>query len=300
MDERTVIPVSVIIPTYNRAQLVGDAVTSVLNQRCVKPREIIVVDDGSSDETPQRLAQFADVVRYVVQEHRGVSAARNRGITISTGEWVAFLDSDDYWLPEKLLHHWRFCLASHDMLLSQTDEIWLQRGHRRNPKKYHEKPSGYCFERLLVRCLVSPSAAMVHRSIFDRVGLFDERLPACEDYDFWLRVGYRYPLGLVARKLVVKRGGRDDQLSSTVPCLDRYRIASIVKLLIRERLTEEQRAAALAVLAHKCSLYAQGALKRGRSEEGHLYHHLVQRVLSGTIDEVSLLSIVNGEKVLSR
>ncbi len=279
------VPVSVVIPTYNRANLVREAVESVLKQKKLRPLEVIVIDDGSDDNTERVIKSInSELVVYFYQPNCGVSSARNKGICISQGEWIAFLDSDDLWLPDKLYYHWEFCLAHRDFLISQTDEIWLRNGLRHNPKKYHKKPQGYCFERLLERCLISPSAVMIHRSVFERVGLFDESLPACEDYELWLRIGYRYQIGLVDRKLVIKRGGHSDQLSSTVKALDKYRIEALKKLLIREPLSPVQINRVMEVLRKKCEIYGNGCLKRGRKKEAEYYFSLPELLMRSLQD----------------
>ncbi|MHC1744128.1 MAG: glycosyltransferase family 2 protein [Syntrophobacteraceae bacterium] len=257
--------ISVIIPTYNRLQLVREALHSVLAQ-LLPPDEVIVVDDGSTDGTGALPSVNSERVCYVRQHHAGVSAARNHGLRSARGEWLAFLDSDDLWLPGKLAAQMRFLAENPHLRVVQTEELWLRNGKRVNPKNYHAKPNGTCFERLLERCLVSPSAVMIHRSIFDVVGGFDETLPACEDYDLWLRIGCRYPIGLVKSPLVVKRGGHSDQLSATVPALDLYRIRAIEKLLRSGVLNEMQRSAAHAELARKCAIYGGGCRKRGKAE----------------------------------
>jgi glycosyltransferase involved in cell wall biosynthesis len=258
--------ISVIIPTYNRAAFVREAVDSVLAQSS-SPGEVIVVDDGSTDETRSVLAVHTERIRYVRQLHAGVSAARNHGVALARGEWLAFLDSDDLWLPGKLAAQRRFMVDHPQSRIFQTEELWLRNGKRINPRKYHRKPDGYCFERLLERCLVSPSAVMVHRSVIDAVGGFDEAMPACEDYDLWLRIGCRYPIGLLKEPFVIKRGGHPDQLSATVPTLDRYRIEAIVKLLRGGALNLVQREEALKELARKCTIYGAGCRKRGNAEE---------------------------------
>ncbi|ROR03221.1 glycosyltransferase family 2 protein [Desulfosoma caldarium] len=259
--------VSVIIPTRNRAAMVRQAVESVLAQKDAS-LEVIVVDDGSTDDTAHVLTAYSARIQVIRREHSGgVSAARNAGIVASRGEWIAFLDSDDMWLPQKVSAQLEYFRTYTGMRICQTEEIWIHRGRRRNPKKYHTKPSGWCFERLLERCLVSPSAVMMHRSLLEEVGLFDESLPACEDYDMWLRIGCRYPIGLVPRALVVKRGGHDDQLSATIPALDRYRLKAMAKLLHSAPLTPMQRDQTLKVLKRKASIYAGGCLKRGKQDE---------------------------------
>jgi glycosyltransferase involved in cell wall biosynthesis len=268
--------ISTIIPTFNRAKLVLEAVGSVLDQRDAPEEvEIIVVDDGSTDNTAEALETLAGKIRCVRQEHSGVSSARNLGISMAGGEWIAFLDSDDLWLPGKLRAQMEFLRDRPEMLICQTDEIWVRGGKRVNPRKYHRKPSGHCFPLLLERCLVSPSAVIVHRSLFDLIGNFDESLPACEDYDLWLRVGCRFPVGLVEKPLVVKRGGHSDQLSSTIPNLDKYRIEAIVRLIDSTPLGAEHKDAALKVLDKKGRIYSDGCRKRGNFIEARRIDALV-------------------------
>ncbi|HOV86036.1 MAG TPA: glycosyltransferase [Syntrophobacteraceae bacterium] len=259
--------VSVVIPTYNRAAFVEEAVRSVLAQRGGVSFEIIVVDDGSTDDTRERLSRLGSGLRTVCQDNRGVASARNAGLALARGEWIAFLDSDDLWLPQKLVKQLEFLADSPGLLLCQTEEIWIRNGRRLNPRKCHAKPEGHCFPRLLERCLISPSAVMIHHRVFEEIGGFDEDFPACEDYEFWLRTGARYPFGLVREPLVVKRGGHSDQLSARIPALDRYRIQALVKLLRETPLTPDQRTLALAELAKRCRIYAHGCRKRGRIEE---------------------------------
>jgi glycosyltransferase involved in cell wall biosynthesis len=264
--------VSVVIPTYNRAWCLREAVDSVLSQD-FRDFELIVVDDGSTDPTPQLLEGYGPTIRVLRQDNRGVSAARNAGIAAGRGALIAFLDSDDLWLPGKLERQVAFFDSQADALICQTEELWVRNGRRVNPGKRHRKRSGLIFEPSLELCLVSPSAVMVRRVLFERVGLFDEGLPACEDYDLWLRVSCRYPVHLIDSVLIVKRGGHSDQLSRSWG-LDRYRIAALLTLLDGGRLTSSQRRAAARILKHKCKVYAGGCRKRGRLAEAEHYEEL--------------------------
>jgi len=133
--------VSVIIPTFNRAWILEEAVDSVLSQE-FQDFELIVVDDGSTDNTWDILNGYQENVILVRQENKGVSAARNRGIGLASGELIAFLDSDDLWLPKKLSAQVEFFNSNPDALICQTEEIWIRNGVRVNPKKKHKKPSG--------------------------------------------------------------------------------------------------------------------------------------------------------------
>lgn len=266
--------VSVIIPTYNRASLVADAVRSVLVQD-YKPVELIVVDDGSTDHTVQTLVEFGESIKVIRQPNKGVSAARNAGISAAAGELIALLDSDDRWLAGKLSAQTEFFRQHPQALICQTEEIWIRRGKRVNPKLRHQKPSGFIFEASLQLCLVSPSAVMMRKQLFDLAGLFDENLPACEDYDLWLRVSAEYPIFLIDRPFIIKHGGHDDQLSKQ-PGLDRYRIKSLIKLLNSGRLNQRQISALISVLKQKCRIYADGCQKRGRLDEALTYYQLAE------------------------
>ncbi|MBN1103686.1 MAG: glycosyltransferase [Deltaproteobacteria bacterium] len=272
--------VSVVIPTYNRAGPVCRAVTSVLLQD-FRDFEILVVDDGSTDHTLERLKAFGPLVKvFVHPENRGVSAARNTGIKASHGTWIAFLDSDDYWLPAKLSAQVDFFRRHHEAVVCQTQERWIRKGRWVNPMRKHLKPSGDIFEPSLKLCLVSPSAVMLRRTLLDEVGLFDESLPACEDYDLWLRVSCRYPVHLIERTLVVKEGGAPDQLSATVEGMDRFRILAMTKLIRSGILNPSQRAETLRELSIKCRIYGNGCIRRGRPEEGRHYLELPGRIAS--------------------
>jgi len=269
--------VSVIIPTYNRAAWVMEAVASVLAQT-YRGFELVVVDDGSTDFTPRALASFGSAIQVLRrEERRGVSAARNLGARTATGDWLAFLDSDDLWMPDKLARQVEYLLANPDLVICQTGETWIRNGVRVNPPEACQKVAGDIFLPSLARCLVSPSAVMLHRRLFEETGGFDESLPAAEDYDLWLRISWRYPVGLVPDSLVIKRGGHADQLSRQWG-LDRFRIRALRKLLEEPGLPAEYRQAASDVLAEKCRIYAQGCEKRGRLAEAKEYRALSCRL----------------------
>lgn len=268
--------ISVIIPTYNRGWILRDAIESVLNQD-YKHFELIVVDDGSTDNTSAILSEYGNSILRIHQENRGVSAARNAGIYLAKGELIAFLDSDDIWLPKKLSVQATFFYSVPDAMICQTEEIWIRHGIRVNPKKKHQKLSGRIFEASLQRCLISPSAVMVRRKLFDDIGLFDERFPACEDYDLWLRVTSKYPVHLIKTPLIVKRGGHADQLSKE-PGLDRYRIQSIHNILqSNNHLSDNERNRAIQILIEKCHIYIDGCLKRGKIDEAQFYMTLLKK-----------------------
>jgi len=257
--------ISIIIPTYNRHELVREAIASVMAQS-YRDFELIVVDDGSGDGTAEVIPEFPQV-RYVYQPNRGVAAARNHGVALSNGEWLAFLDSDDIWQPRKLEHQLVFFTAHAEAQICQTEEIWLRNGVRVNPHHKHCKTGGDIFARSLELCLVSPSAVMLSRDLFERTGGFDESFPACEDYDLWLRIAVTLPVYLLEIPLVLKRGGHADQLSRCFWGMDRFRIQSLCKLLDTDILSVEQRRLTEHMLWKKCTILAQGARKRGQNDE---------------------------------
>ena len=267
--------VSVIIPTYNRGWIIKEAIDSVLAQDH-KEFELIVVDDGSTDHTSDVLDFYRKDIKVISQKNKGVSAARNRGIAEASGKFIAFLDSDDLWLSQKLSVQIEFFNQTPDALICQTEEVWIRNGLRVNPKKRHKKPSGMIFEPSLALCLVSPSAVMMRRSLFEKVGGFDETLPACEDYDLWLRISCRYPVYLIKTPLIIKRGGHHDQLSASFG-LDKFRIKSLKKLIESNLLSKRQYEAAVNTLKQKCMIYAAGCQKRGREDEALYYMSLAER-----------------------
>ncbi len=273
--------VSVIIPTFDRRSMVVDAVESVLKQSHSR-YELIVVDDGSQDGTVKRLQRYGSRITVLSQPNRGVAAARNSGVRWSGGRYLAFLDSDDLWHPGKLETQIAFMERNPGVQICQTEEIWVRNGVRVNPKKRHHKPSGDIFRASLDLCLVSPSAVMMTRELFMRLGGFDETFDVCEDYDLWLRIAVDTAIPLIPEPLVVKRGGHGDQLSRSTWGLDRFRILALEKLL-RSGLQGEKRRWALEALAGKVAIFAQGARKRGRESEALAYEQVFVRLGGGSL-----------------
>ncbi len=255
--------VSVIIPVFNRVSVLKEAIDSVLTQSFLD-YELIVINDGSTDKNVDSLiCTYKDRIRSFKKQNEGVSAARNFGIKRAQGEYIAFLDSDDVWLKDKLKYQIEFFEQNKEALVVQTEEIWMRNGKRINPKKYHKKQSGFFFEVALNLCLVSPSAVMIKKELFETVGYFDETLKACEDYDLWLRILAKNPIYLIDTPLIIKRGGHDDQLSK-IGSLDKYRIKSLKKIIQSNILDALQKDKALKVLKNKCKIYSNGCKKRGR------------------------------------
>ncbi len=253
---------SVIIPVFNRPQKVRRAIQSVLNQ--IRPAdEIIVVNDGSTDDTLTVLQTFVPGIQIISQPNKGVAAARNAGIRKAKGNWITLLDSDDEWLPEKLGRAEEYIRQHPDCRIFQSEEIWLRDGKRVNPKKQHQKYGGDIFKQALPLCIVSPSAVVIERGLFDEVGFFDESFPVSEDYELWLRIAASHSIGLDPTPGIIKHGGHNDQLSRTEN-MTAWRIRALEKLLRQIPLNTEQEQWVLEELIRKTRVWITGAQKRNK------------------------------------
>ena len=264
--------ISVIIPTYNRAQWLAKAIDSVLTQSFA-PREIIVVDDGSSDETQAILARYP--VRSHFQQNAGPSAARNAGARLAQGQWLAFLDSDDSWCPEKLEKQVNAHRLHPHIQLSYTNELWFRNGQRCLPKKQHRKESGWIYPRALELCLISPSSVMLSRALFENLRGFDEQLWAAEDYDMWLRICAYHEVLFVDDALIIKHGGHADQLSSQRG-IDRYRVMALEKILLDPKLKSDYRKMTLENLKERYRILVLGFRKYNKHAEADEYDARLQ------------------------
>ena len=257
--------VDVVIPTRDRATLVRRAIDSVLAQTKA-PRNIIVVDDASKDDTLERLKAYGDAITIIEAAGEGVSAARNRGVEAGQSPWVAFLDSDDLWTPQKLeLQCGALEVEPQSYRWSHTEELWIRNGRRVNPMKKHKKPAGWVFEASLKLCCVSPSSVLIERDFLEAQGGFDEDLPACEDYALWLRMAAQEPIHFVDEPLTVKYGGHADQLSHKHWGMDRFRAKALEDLLEQSYIGLDLRKLALENLIFRYNVLLTGAEKRGGS-----------------------------------
>jgi glycosyltransferase involved in cell wall biosynthesis len=271
--------VSVIIPVYNRVDMPRRAIDSVLKQSYIS-LEIIIVDDGSEPETALHIEQMPALdprIKVLRMEcNSGVSAARNHGISRATGDYIALLDSDDAWSPDKIKKQMRFFQTHPAYRICHTEEIWIRNGQRLNQHARHAKPEGRIFTASLPLCTVGPSSIMMHREVLDQAGLFDSNLYACEDYDLWLRLAARYSFGLLPDPLVVKYGGHADQLSRQYWGMDRFRIVSLLKVVDSPWISPEEHNACRTTIHNKSRILAQGAAKRHNMLLAAIYGRLAQ------------------------
>ena len=253
--------ISVIIPTYNRKKTLARAIQSVRNQS-LSPFEILIIDDGSNDGTEGWVKENFQSIKYIYQNNHGVSSARNIGIENAHGDWIAFLDSDDEWLPNKLYEQVKAIDSNPEMKFFHTNEIWIRNGVRVNQMKKHKKYGGYIFEKCLDICRVSPSSVLIQKEVFDNIGIFDESLRVCEDYDLWLRITSKYPVVFLDIPLIYKYGGHADQLSKVNDGIESYRIQSLEKIIKSGFLSDEHKVMAVNALVNKMKIYSKGLEKR--------------------------------------
>jgi glycosyltransferase involved in cell wall biosynthesis len=190
--------VTAAVPTYNRARYVGEAIESVLAQT-YPDVELVVVDDGSTDETAEVVARFGERVRYLRQENQGRSAARNAAVLAARGELIAFCDSDDRWLPDKLERQVAAMADGVGMVHGQIETIDPEGRVDRSATEYHQRlfseahRHGASYARYAWECRCLSSTILVRREAFDRVGLYDPAL-LLDDYDFYLRLALEYEI----------------------------------------------------------------------------------------------------------
>jgi glycosyltransferase involved in cell wall biosynthesis len=269
--------VSIIIPSFNRADFLARAIRSVKHQS-FHDWELLVIDDGSTDRSSDVVQGLLEErIRYLRVAHGGVSRARNIGISLARYPWLSFLDSDDEWSPTKLQRQIEALEEAPDYRIAYTNETWIRRGQRVNQKKRHHKYGGWIYHRCLPLCIISPSSVMLHRRLLEEVGLFDETLPVCEDYDLWLRVSARNPVFFLDEALITKYGGHDDQLSKSTWGMDAYRVRALEKMLESGKLTPSQRVLTARELVTKSEILLSGFQKRKHLSEADRYEKLIRK-----------------------
>ncbi len=275
-DQNNIPKVSIIVPTYNRIDFLKECLQSI-EEQTFRDYEVIVIDDASADETEEFCRSTPEIQYIRLQQNEGVSKARNVGIRSALGHYICFLDSDDLWQEKKLEAQTTWMESHPDCMAIHTDEIWIRNGRRVNPMNRHAKYGGYIFEHCLPLCVVSPSSVMLRATLLEKVGLFDESLPACEDYDLWLRISASYPFHYLTEKLTVKRGGHEDQLSRKYWGMDRFRVHSLINLLESGILNSRQRIATAQTLQEKCRILILGFSKRGKTSEVLEYQEIIEK-----------------------
>ena len=287
---------SVIIPSYNRSRLLAEAVGSVLNQSASPPIELIIVDDGSTDDTPDYLAKLTQAAATHTQAapasncavttlripHCGMpGAVRNRGVEMARGEYIALLDSDDLWLSSKLAAQLALHQARPHLALSHTREHWL-RGNRRIKQPADEYPKhGDVFTAALQKCMIGPSTAMLKRNVFEQIGGFREDIQVAEDYEFWLRLTATHEVGFLSEPLIIKRAGHSaaegEQLSERYGRIEFFRLRALAAFLSGALLLPERLRLAHETWRDKCLIYAAGRAKRNYPDEAAAFVLLAEQ-----------------------
>ncbi|MEQ9366128.1 MAG: glycosyltransferase [Leptospirales bacterium] len=290
-------PVSAVIPVARRPELLAEAIASICTGRR-KPRELIVVlnagatypDAGTPEFSPTELqepnadrladrraaeAAFARFrttgIRFALVEceSAGPGPARNAGVAAAREDWLAFLDSDDLWAPDKLDRQWRYLAARPHLRAAHTAEVWIKNGRVLTQPAQLRPHTGRFLRASFYNCLISCSALMLRRETFAKLGGFDADFAVCEDFELWLRYLLRLPIGLVPEALTIKRAGDWPQESRRFHSLDALRIRAILKLVRTEggRLSPLEREAARAACESKLAILEQGARRRDRDAE---------------------------------
>ena len=198
--------VSIILPVYNSAEFVEEALESI-RQQTYRDYEVVVVDDGSQDQTGEIVKRYKDRFRYLFQEHGGPAKARNRGIRESTGKYIAFLDSDDLWLPTKLEKQADMMDRNPELDMVITENLCFNERGVFMPwmGKRKKLMEGDIAKNIFLHSWVVTPTVMVKREVFDRVGLFEEELQLAEDDNMWVRIAANFKVGLLNEVLVKVR-----------------------------------------------------------------------------------------------
>lgn len=277
--------IAVVIPNYQRLSLCKEAIRSVCNQS-LAPREIIVVDDGSSSELQEQIRSFCEqqqqsfsgqIEFLPLNQHLGMpGAVRNTGIRQASCEWLAFLDSDDLWLPDKLEKQLASITATEGkILVSHCRESW----HRYpnggaapfqivSQRKQKQQRSGWVFHDALHKCIIGPSTLFLHRSCFEQLGYFHEGLELAEDYEFFLRLTANYEVTYHPEELVIKRDQLAPQLSHKYPYIEPFRIEALEIFLDSQNpICKEYYLACIDALLRKLKIMQEGLYKRGKHSQ---------------------------------
>ena len=260
--------ISIVIPTYNRSSLLIRAINSVFAQS-YKNFELIIVDDGSTDNTFELLEPLinSSQIKYFKCQNLGVSSARNLGAKKAVADYLAFLDSDDEWLPHKLQDQINYFLTNPQMRIVFGEEFWIRNGKRVNQKVIHKKKGGNIFSSCVQQCSIAPSSIMMEKSLFLEMGGFDESFIICEDYDLWLKISSLFEIGFIANPLIIKHGGHNDQLSTKYFAMDFWRIKALFGILQTRKLSDEYKTIVIESMQRRGAILMQGYEKYGNEKD---------------------------------
>lgn len=296
--------VSVIVPTFNKKEQVREALQSVLDQK-FQDIEILIADDGSTDGTP--LALFKELgaqpeaidvlakmgnnsirpfthafqcggitVQYHYGINRGLSTARNRGIKSARGEYIAFLEPDDFWAPHHLSELISHLKRNREVKVCRVSERLIREGKSRAPKHPANRTTGWLFEASLDSSLMSISTVICHRSCFSICGCFDENMPACEEYDLWIRISSHFPIGFLDCNSVTRRTPRPAD-SIRAWNWDRFRVYALEKAFQSGHITPEQRYLVAQSIVLKCERLVEGFKRQKSDERSNFYERKRKR-----------------------
>jgi glycosyltransferase involved in cell wall biosynthesis len=283
--------VSVIIPTYNYGRFVAEAVESALAQT-YRTIEVIVVDDGSTDGTQAVLSRFAGRIRYLFQENRGLSAARNRGIGAARGEFLGFLDADDLWDPTKIAKQVTLIERSPQVGAVYCEHIQLHvpSGETKLRRCLPELRGDIHRALLELKGIGTPSCVLIRRACFDKVGLFDEELRSVEDWEMWVRVSRHFEFDYVPEPLVTYRV-HGQNLCSKIGTMQRYRVQAIQRAFRPDRVNSPSG------LLHRRALgrshWITGKQYHRAGEHAFALRHLLQSIALWPFDSRSYRSLAS-------
>ncbi|WP_028972550.1 glycosyltransferase family 2 protein [Spirochaeta cellobiosiphila] len=265
--------VSVVIPTYNRSFQLTEAIDSVQNQSFTD-WELIIIDDGSEENTEDIIPKDHRIT-YKRISHTGLPGkVRNEGVRLTNANWIAFLDSDDIWSPDKLITQMNYLRTHLDCKIVHTRETWQRNNKIISQRKMKHKREGDIFEDSLDKCIIGPSTVLLSRELYLALGGFDESIEIAEDYEFWLRITAKYEVGYIDEPLVIKKAGDWEQLSTKYGQIEIFRIKALQGLIDRQYFNRTHDKLARKVMAYKCRIYGKGALKRGHQDTYKKYMSL--------------------------
>lgn len=262
--------VSVIISVWNRPVLLWRAVKSVL-QQTYPLHELIIVDDGSTDNTPLEIQKILELdnlfaINAFILPHSGMPGVpRNYGIENATGDWIAFLDSDDEWSPTKIAEQIKQ-IEHHEVQWCHARERWIRNGKIISQKNHIHRREGIIFEDALKKCIIGPSSVLINRDLFKIYGRFREDLEIAEDYELFLRICGKEPIGYIDTPLLTKYAGHGNQLSEKYGFIEKFHIVALQGLIENQVFDYNTMVLAKKELEKKQAIWEQGARKRYLNE----------------------------------